>query len=192
MDSLTALIATQGGWVYALLFAYAAFKSGGLPFFAGYAAQIGALNIDLVIAACFFGTFLGDEVRFGVGRRRGRGVVDRFPKLVRRTEQALHLIERRRAWYIFGYRFAKGLRTIGSLPLGMTAMRWSMFSPLNLLASLLWTTVVVGLGYGAGSLLDSSWQIAGQMIAVLLLVVYVGGGWLIWRRAIAERTVDGA
>lgn len=192
MDSLTALVATHGPWIYALLFAYAAVKSGGLPFFAGYAAQNGALDIGLVIAASLSGTFLGDEVRFAAGRRWGPGLIDRFPKLAPRTRQALQLIERHRAWYVLGYRFAKGLRTVGALPLGMTAMRWMTFSLLNLIASLVWAIVVIGLGYGAGSLLDASWGRAGQLAAFSLLLVYVAGGWLVWRRAAARMVADGA
>ena len=192
MDSLTSLVETHGLWVYAVLFAYAAVKSGGLPFFAGYAAQIGALDIGFVIAACLSGTYLGDEARFAAGRKWGQGVIDRFPSLQSRTRLALSLIERHRAWYVLGYRFAKGLRTIGALPLGMTAMRWRTFSLLNLIASLVWAIVVVGLGYGAGSLLDASWGIAGQMAAFSLLIVYIGGGWLVWRRATARMAADDA
>ena len=49
MEGLLELIQEYGLWVYLLLFAYCALKSGALPLFAGYAAQAGALELLPVV-----------------------------------------------------------------------------------------------------------------------------------------------
>ncbi|MBL8702577.1 MAG: VTT domain-containing protein [Alphaproteobacteria bacterium] len=192
MDEIIALVAAHGLMVYALLFAYTFVKSGALPLFAAYAAQLGALDISMVAAASFSGTWLGDEVRFAVGRRWGSRLLERFPRLKPRVALALRLLERHRHWYILGYRFPKGARTIGALPLGITAMEWRSFAPLNFLAAALWAGLLVALGYGAGSLAETIWGPALQASGLVLLALFVAASWLLWRRASRRAVSDPA
>jgi len=71
LTNFTALQQEYGALIYLLLFTYCAVKLGVLPLFAGYAAQIGGVDLLAVIAVTFTGGYLGDEVRFFIARRHG-------------------------------------------------------------------------------------------------------------------------
>ncbi len=181
MDQIVSLVTWLGPWIYGLLFGYTLLKSGALPLFAGYASQLGVLDIGFVVVACFAGTVMGDELRFAIGRRWGASLLRRFPRIQPRLRLALHLLDRHRYWYIFGYRYAKGVRTVGALPLGMTPISRLAFSTLNLLAASIWVVTLVGVGYGAGSLAEMIWAPAASALALVLLGGFVAAGWWTWR-----------
>lgn len=69
MGELDELVRDYGPWIYALLFAYTALKSGYLPVIAGYFASLGDLDVALVAMSAFLGAWLGDEARFWIAHR---------------------------------------------------------------------------------------------------------------------------
>lgn len=174
MQELTNLIREYGTLVYILLFAYCMLKSGILPLFAGYAAQVGALDFGIVAAATLAGGYLGDEVRFYIARNYGTGFLEKRPRLAYLAGKASHLLERYGSAYIFIYRYPKGLRTVGALPVGLTSITWSKFTLLNFASALLWVTLFVGGGYAFGELIEQS--IAGTWAAfsIIALLVFMG------------------
>ena len=93
-------IRQHGEAVYAFLTVYSMANSLLLALFAGYAAQAGALGYEKVLAACWAGTFMGDVVRFWVGRRFGTRWLGRFPRLQRAVETGARLSERHHVWMI--------------------------------------------------------------------------------------------
>jgi hypothetical protein len=120
METVLALVRDYGTAVYVLLFAYCALKSGSLPLFAGYAAQTGALDVATVAAATFAGGYLGDEARFAVARRYGHRLSTGRPRMARLIARGTDLLDRYGLIYLFLYRYPKGMRTIGALPVGLT------------------------------------------------------------------------
>jgi membrane-associated protein len=182
MDTIFDLLREHGPAVYALLFLYCAFKSGALPLFAGYAAQAGALDLGLVVVATFAGGYLGDEARFFAARRFGPALLAGRPRLGRMVATAQAMIARHGTAYIFFYRYPKGLRTVGALPVGLTDMPWHRFTRLNAASAALWTALLAGSGYLFGASLEraveSGWGIASvALLAIFLVVAAVG-----WRR----------
>jgi membrane-associated protein len=182
METVLALVRDYGTAVYLLLFAYCALKSGSLPLFAGYAAQTGALDVTTVAAATFAGGYLGDEARFALARRYGHRLSTGRPRIARLIAQGTQLLDRYGLIYLFLYRYPKGMRTIGALPVGLTAMRWQSFTALNAASAALWTVLLVGAGFVFGQTLEravaSNWAAA----SVVLLVVFAGAtAWLWWR-----------
>ena len=182
MDAFLNLLSEYGTAVYAVLFAYCAFKSGILPLFAGYAAQTGALDVGIVAAVTFAGGYLGDEARFAVARRYGEHVAHGRPRLSNLLDKSRALLDRYGGAYIFLYRYPKGLRTVGALPVGLTDMVWSRFSLLNASSALVWTAILVGAGYAFGTAIrqkaESGWGIA----SVVLLLIFIGATWFAWSR----------
>ena len=144
MQTVLALIDDYGTAVYAILFLYCALKSGALPLFGGYAAQQGVLDPVAVGAAALAGGYLGDELRFALARRYGMAWTAGRPRLARWMARARRLLERYGTAYLFLYRYPKGMRTVGALPVGMTDMRWRRFTALNAASALLWATLLVG------------------------------------------------
>ena len=185
MEAILTYIRDYGALIYLLLFAYCALKSGSLPLFGGYAAQAGALDVGLVAAAAFAGGYLGDEARFAVARRYGTGFLASKPRLNALMEKATLLLERYGVAYIFLYRYPKGMRTIGALPVGLTSRSWRSFTVLNGSSALLWTTVLVGAGYLFGTALDqvvtSGWGVTSFALLLLFAIATV----FAWRRTSA-------
>jgi len=174
MEELLDLIKEYGTLVYVLLFAYCVLKSGILPLFAGYAAQVGALDIAMVATATLAGGYLGDEIRFHVARNHGTGFLQKRPRLGHLAARASMLLERHGPAYIFIYRYPKGLRTVGALPVGLTSIAWSKFTVLNFASAALWVVLLVGSGYAFGQLIEQS--IAGTWAAfsILALLIFAG------------------
>lgn len=195
MDTVLALLQQYGTLVYLLLFGYCALKSGWLPLFAGYAAQAGALDVMWVAAASFAGGYVGDEVRFAVARRYGVGWLQgdspRRRFLARLFRRASALADRYGTAYIFLYRYPKGLRTIGALPIGLTPMPWPKFTVLNAASALLWTVILVGGGYSFGATFDAFGAEKLTALSVLALLVFLLVLVRIWRSASEDEGPDG-
>lgn len=173
MEQVWALLNQYGVWVYGLLFAYCALKSGSLPLFAGYAAHHGALSLAGVALVTFAGGYLGDELRFALARKYGESWLNKHNWLGRWLGHGQVLAQRYGSYYIFIYRYPKGLRTVGALPIGLTDMSWVRFTGLNALSALLWVTLMVGAGYSFGSTFDALGVTNFTAFTVLLLVLFL-------------------
>lgn len=186
MGELGELVRDYGPWIYALLFAYTALKSGYLPVIAGYFASLGDLDVTLVAMSAFFGAWLGDEARFWIAIRYADRIRT-MPRLMRPIQVAEAAIDRYGAWYIFLYRYAKGLRTLGSIPFGLLGWRWRRFGPLNLSSAAVWVAVTVGIGYLAGGAAVAAIGDQAGWIGVLILVLMLAGSAIIM--SLAARNV---
>jgi membrane protein DedA with SNARE-associated domain len=191
MQELLDLIRQYGALIYALLFAYCAVKSGALPLFAGYAAKAGALDPISVFFAVLAGAYLGDEARFALARRYGAALIGRRRRLKHALEVAVRLLNRHGAFYILAYRYPKGLRTIGALPVGLTDMPWRRFTLLNLASASLWSVLLVGGGYLLGHVFAHGVMSWWGGLGVLLLVIFSGLTFLGWRQAARELIPEG-
>ena len=134
---------------------------------------MGALDAALVALATFAGGYLGDELRFAVARAYGVRWVTGSSRLSRLFRRATSLAERYGKAYIFLYRYPKGLRTIGALPIGLTTMRWQQFTYLNAASAAVWVLVLVGGGYAFGASFDALGAAPLTAISILLLVVFL-------------------
>jgi membrane-associated protein len=182
MDPALDLIRTYGVFVYALLFGYCALKSGALPLFAGYIAQLGALDPIPVLLASFAGGYLGDEAPFAIARRYGDRLFDKRPRLRRMLDTARALMDRYGPAYIFLYRYPKGMRTIGALPVGLGQMSWSRFTMLNASSAALWSCLLVAAGYFFGAQIERAVIQGWGNASVILLVAMVALGVFAWWR----------
>ncbi|WP_420550282.1 DedA family protein [Litorivicinus lipolyticus] len=186
MDSILSLIQQLGPTIYLMLFLYCALKSGALPLFAGFAAHQGALDPVWVGAAAFAGGYLGDEVRFWVARRYGNNWLADKPRLSKWVAGATLLLNRYGAAYIFIYRYPKGLRTVGAFPVGLTDIAWPHFSLLNAASAASWASIMVGIGYTFGASIERAIDNGYGAVSLVLLLVFVGSTWWVWRRLTAE------
>ena len=180
MDSLFDLVSRYGTTIYLILFAYCALKSGWLPLFAGYAAHLGALDVKLVFLASFAGGYLGDEIRFKIVRIYGSRWLENDGLLGRLFRRAKVLSQHFGTRYIFIYRYPKGLRTIGALPIGLTNIEWNKFTLLNFSSAMLWATILVGGGYAFGNTLESIGVKNLTALSILLLVVFLITLYQVW------------
>lgn len=180
LDVLLGLVSDYGIWIYILLFLYCALKSGALPLFAGYAAQADILELLPVVLATFAGGFLGDEVRFAVARRYGDSWSNKWQWLSKAVSTAKVLVARYGWVYVFLYRYPKGMRTIGALPMGLGTLSWYKFTVLNAASAFLWTSILVGIGYLFGAQIENSINDNWGIASVLLLVLMASGILYAW------------
>lgn len=185
MEQILSLITEYGTWVYILLFAYCALKSGALPLFAGYAAQAGALDVSIVALASFSGGYLGDEARFAVARKYGADLGKERPKIAHLIKNGRQLLDRYGSYYIFLYRYPKGMRTIGALPVGLTDMPWIKFTSLNASSAVLWASLLVGAGYLFGDAIEQAVRSGWGVVSIILLVVFASLSYVLWRKMVA-------
>lgn len=168
--------------VYAILLGYCALKSGALPFFAGLVAYAGSLDVFAVLAVSFLGGYLGDELRFFLARRFGDRLWRKRPRWRSAISNGIELIEKYGEFYIFLYRYPKGMRTIGALPVGLGKMPWLKFTILNALSAASWSVILVWLGYALGDPLKDLVAEGWTMLSVGLLVTFVISAFFLFRR----------
>lgn len=122
---------------------------------AGFAAHRGYLQLPLVIVTAAVGGFLGDQCYFLLGRRFGERVFQHFPTFEPGAGRVTRLLDRHNLLVILSIRFLYGLRIVGPLVIGMSAVSWQRFLLLNLLGAILWSTALASLGYAFGNLIES-------------------------------------
>lgn len=178
METILKIISDYGVLSYAILFVYCASKSGALPLFAGIAAHLGALDVLWVASVVFLGGYLGDEIRFYLGRKYGVENLSANKRYQKSVHSAKLLLDRYGKAYIFLYRYPKGMRTIGALPVALTDMPWRVFTALNFASAVTWTFALVGTGYLFGSALDTfvgdNWGVFSvALLGIFFLMTYL-------------------
>ena len=83
LASFLELLRLHGDEAYGLIFAFASSHSLLLTLFAGYASSTGALNLGTLVVVVWVGSFLGDTIRFGIGRYFGTQWLSPFPRIQR-------------------------------------------------------------------------------------------------------------
>jgi len=73
------------------------------------------------------------------------------------------------------------MRTIGSLPVALTDMSWSVFTRLNFASAITWTFALVGAGYVFGSALEHLVGNNWTLFSVVLLAVFFLMTYAAWR-----------
>lgn len=182
LASFLDFIRQHGEAVYSFLLVYSMANSLLLALFAGYAAQAGALGYEKVLAACWAGTFMGDVVRFWVGRRFGTGWLGRFPRLRRAVDTAARLSERHHVWMILIHRFPRIIRNVAGFAYGASTLGWPRFLALNFVAAGIWAGAAVTAGFGFGTLSEETMNDTLQVFGLAMLAAFLGLTWFLTRR----------
>ncbi len=150
MSAVSTFISEYG---YAAVFAGTILEGETVALVAGLAARHGYLDLGLVILTAALGGMLGDITMYFVGRRVGEPVLARLHKHQDAIDRVRALVQRHESLAIIGVRFAYGLRIAGPIVIGASGVRPARFVLFNAIGALLWASVVVGVGYGAGEVL---------------------------------------
>lgn len=154
---------------------------------AGYLAQLGRLNMVLIVVTSTLGAYLGALLLYGLGAALG---LDRSIRLLSRLplvdrddfEKAAAWFEKHGRSAIFFGRLVPGIRSLISLPAGAERMPLVTFTTFTLAGSLLWNGLLIGLGAALGT----QYELIDQYSSVLNYAVYAALAgviaWLVVRR----------
>jgi membrane protein DedA with SNARE-associated domain len=165
-------IAEYGILFYPLTFLWTAFEGETFVIFAGYFASRGMLNLPLLIACAWLGSFCGDQFYFLLGRRYGARVLRRFPKWQPGVDRALRLLERYDTAFILSFRFIYGVRNFSSFAMGMSPLRWTRFCALNFIAAGVWAVSFACSGYLFGEMLSAVIGDAAEIMGIVALAIF--------------------
>jgi len=129
-------------------------EGDAVAFLGGVLAHRGMFSFPAAVLAGALGAFLVDNLLFWVGRHMGRrGFVARL--LARPGVGRWHgVLERNPVLAVLGFRYVYGMKTAAALMIGTTRVSWLRFALLDAVAVLLWCSVMMALGYGAGHAIE--------------------------------------
>jgi pimeloyl-ACP methyl ester carboxylesterase/membrane protein DedA with SNARE-associated domain len=160
----------------------------------GVMVAAGRISFLLGTSACFLGIFLGDILLFAAGRFLGRPAVKRAPlRWVIQEED----VRRSSAWFshqgmtvILASRFLPGTRLPTYFAAGLLNTSPLKFVIYFLLASAVWTPLLVGVAAGLGDGLISSTLLQGHDLLVKLLLGS-GAAYLVTRLLLRMTSFEG-
>lgn len=155
---------------------------------AGYTALKGGGSLSVVILAGTLGSVAGATLWYYVGRWVG---IDRLKLFASRhgrwltltVEEIDHVdrwFDRHGRWAVLIGRMVPGVRTLISIPAGVTAMPLPKFLAWTFIGSALWTTILAVAGYELGERYTKVAGIIEPASNVVLLAALV---WYLWRVA---------
>ena len=172
----------HGEVVYAFIFAYAASHALLMALFAGYAAQLGVLDLQMTLIYCFAGSFAGDVFRFWIARRYGERLLARWPRITAHATVIKRLVDRHALWLPLIHRFPYGIRGLGAFAYGLSKMSWGLFLILNIIGAAVWAVSMVLAGYAFGKISDKVLGDAVSGLSLAMLVVFLAVSWLLSRK----------
>lgn len=141
-------------WGYIAVFLGAIVEGESVILTACALAAMDYLDIKKVVLIVFFTTLIVDQLLFYVGRHYGPSVFEKMPKLKHNANKAFALLHRFDKWFILSFRFIYGIRTISPVVIGAAMISPKRYTPLNLLAAIIWTGISCYSGYMMGDLLE--------------------------------------
>ncbi len=160
---------------------------------AGFLTGQDRMSLPAVLVAATLGSLVGALALYALGARLGPA---RIGRLLDRVPLTGHEdLERAEDWFrrhgraaVLVGRLVPGVRSLVSVPAGVTRMPLRTFVPLTLLGSSVWNAVLVLLGHQLGS----RWTSVGEYSDLLSSAV-VGGialavGWVLLRRFRQQRS----
>ncbi len=143
------------------------------------AAKLGYLKIELVVLVAWIGSFIGDQAYFWVGRLYGIRLLARWPSWRMRVHRATRLLEKYDTWFILGFRFVYGIRSISPFVIGMSRIPAWRFMLLNLIAAFMWASVLGGISFLLGAVMKNLLA-RFEVVEHYAIVIIAAAGVLLW------------
>jgi len=150
---------------------------------AGFAASRGYLELPMVWAIAFAGSFAGDQFYFFLGRCKGQAFLAKRPELRSRIERVNRYLEKYQTWLILSFRFFYGFRTVTPFAIGLSRVKSSRFIWLNGLSAFVWALAIGSFGYFFGEAIATLFGDIRRYEKILLLGILAAGGVIwVWHR----------
>ncbi|WP_035051838.1 DedA family protein [Carnobacterium pleistocenium] len=144
--------------------------------FGGFMTTSTNLTIWGVILASTLGSMIGAMILYGIGLlldvKRLEKIVDRWGHILRLTRDDIHKadkwFDKYGIWTVFFCRFVPLIRSLISLPAGMSNMNFGLFLFFTTIGSLIWNTVLIYLGAAVGS----QWEVIVHYMDIYSNIAY--------------------
>lgn len=145
--------------------------------FGGFMTTYSSLSILGVTVASTIGSVLGAIVLYGIGRlvdiKKLERIISKWGHILRLQmddiQRADLWFSKYGSWAVFFCRFVPLIRSLISLPAGMTHMNFGLFLLLTTLGSAIWNIVLVYIG----AILGESWESILTFLDIYSNIVYV-------------------
>jgi len=155
---------------------------------AGFLARSGYLDLNLVMLIALAATYTADVTIYFLGRKKGEGIISKFPVARTYYPKVKTLFDRYGIWAIFITRYLYGLRLATAGFLGLMKMRRRKYLPFAFLSCTIWAILIGSLGYVFGASLEALiGQIKHYEKIVVVLIIVAGMGILLIRRVRSKR-----
>lgn len=152
---------------YVGLFVLMAMESAAFPVpsevvlpLAGYLVFLGKMNLGLAVADATVAGLVGAMVDYYLALWLGRpvvyGILGRIGVSARHLDDGERWVDSKGAWSVLVGRLIPGVRSVISIPAGLLKMKLREFVVLTLAGSLIWSALLVYLGYSSGALWQSA------------------------------------
>jgi len=157
-----------------------------LPF-AGFQVAKGTLGFVPALLASTLGAVLGALVLYAIARFGGRALVVRMHPLLRISERDLdradRWFDRRAVLIVMLGRLVPGIRSLVSVPAGLSEMPLATFIGATTAGALLWNSALLGAGVALGANYERVERYVGPFgTVVLVAVVLACVAGLVWLR----------
>ncbi len=159
---------------YPLVFLLMTLESALIPIpsevimpFAGFLVQAGEMNYWLAVTSGVIGNLVGSLIAYFIGLKVGWEPFRKIPLLRRKVEHAENFMSRYGNWAVLLGRITPAIRTVISLPAGMSEMRLTEFVTLTVLGSIPWNIALVY----SGVILGEHWEIISEYIDVAAILI---------------------
>ena len=155
----------------------------------GIAVARGSMTFWPLLLAGTLGSTLGNYVWFLIGDRLG---YQRLHPFVRRwgrwltmewrdVERAAAFFRRHGQWIVFALRFSPFLRTMISLPAGLSHMKHWKFLSFTFAGAAVWNALLIQAGKWLAEYMKEAQHILGWIIAAILVLAVAGYVWRVLR-----------
>jgi membrane protein DedA with SNARE-associated domain len=176
LETLTELI-RQYGYLAILIGTF--LEGETILILGGFAAHMGYLDLPLVIASAFAGSFSGDQLYFYIGRHFGQKIIARRLSWQEGAEKVYKHLHRHQNLLILTFRFFYGFRNVTPFAVGAARISRSRFFTLNLIGAVVWAVSFGSAGFLFGeafrAFVDNF-----QMYEIYALLGLVVAGVFIW------------
>jgi membrane protein DedA with SNARE-associated domain len=117
---------------------------------AGFAAQLGYLELPWVIAAAITGSFSGDQLWYYMGRHWGPKIIARRLSWQESADKVYKHLHRHKNFLILTFRFYYGLRNVTPFVVGSAQVGRLRFFILNLIGAIVWAFAFSYAGFLSG------------------------------------------
>lgn len=166
----------------------------------GFMTTTTTMTIPGVILASTAGSVSGAVLLYGLGLlldvERLERIIEKYGSWLRVKKSDIHRadawFDRYGVWTVFFGRLVPLIRSLISIPAGMSNMKFWLFLTFTTLGTLLWNTVLVYIGEAVGdnrNVILEQLDIYSNIVYALIVLVFIGAVWFYFKK-IRTRNLD--